>query len=197
MQAVLEEGTARRSMLKGVTICGKTGTADNFFKGVMQKPHSWFVCFAPRENPKIAIAILVQNAGQGATYGAPIASLLVEQFLKDSLSPASKKKAEEISKISIIPKDVKYKKYVRDSTVAYNKFEETGDSSWIRIYIPPPPPPVISKDSLAKLEKIKLAKEKTDTEKKNKEAADKTKEATLPKKPDLIKPKQKDSLKRK
>jgi penicillin-binding protein 2 len=201
MQAVLEEGTARRSLLKGITICGKTGTADNFFKGVKQKPHSWFVCFAPREDPKIAIAILVQNAGQGATYGAPIASLMVEQFLKDSLSPGSKKKAEEISRIIIIPSDVKYKKYVRDSTVAYNKFEETGDSSWIRIYLPPPPPPVVNKDSLAKIEKQKLEKlketEKKESEKKEKDAAEKTKEINLPKKPDATKPKQRDSLKRK
>jgi penicillin-binding protein 2 len=189
MQAVLEEGTARKSMLKGITMCGKTGTADNFFKGKAQKPHSWFVCFAPRENPKIAIAILVQNAGQGATYGAPIASLMVEQFLKDSLSPSSKKKAEALSKVSIIPNDVKYKKYVRDSTVAFDKFEETGDTSWIRAYLPPPAPVVINvnKDSLAKVEKLQAEKnkekEKKEQDKKTKDSANKNKDAVLPKPP--------------
>ncbi len=201
MQAVLEEGTARKSLLKGITICGKTGTADNFFKGKAQKPHSWFVCFAPREDPKIAIAVLVQNAGQGATYGAPIASLMIEQFLKDSLSPSSKKKAEALGNVSVIPPDVKYKKYVRDSMYAYNQFDETGDSVWIRPYLPPPPPPVVNKDSLAKVEKLKLDKvkeeEKKAADKKAKEDAKKEKEAVLPKKPDIDKPKEKDSLKRK
>jgi penicillin-binding protein 2 len=201
MQAVLEgDGTARKSKIAGITICGKTGTADNFFKGKAQKPHSWFVCFAPRQDPKIAIAILVQNGGQGATYGAPIASLMIEQYLKDSLSPSSKKKAEQFSKISIIPKDVKYRKYVKDSTDAFNRFEDTGDSSWIRAYLPPPPPPTVinvNKDSLAKVEKIKADKtkeqEKKDADKNIKDAANKTKEAILPKKNTGAKPK--DSLK--
>jgi penicillin-binding protein 2 len=59
-------------------MCGKTGTVQNS-RG---KDHSIFVGFAPRENPKIAIAIVVENAGYGSTYAAPIFSLLVEQYLK-------------------------------------------------------------------------------------------------------------------
>lgn len=190
MQAVLEEGTARKSMIRGITMCGKTGTADNFFKGKMQKPHSWFICFAPRENPQIAIAIFVQNAGQGATYGAPMASLLVEQYLRDSLSPSSIKRAEALGKISVIPNDIKYKKYIKDSTDAFNRFEETGDSSYILKYLPPPPPPVISTDSLAKLAIIKVAKEtekqKKDADKKNAADAKKEKEAVLPKRKNTV-----------
>jgi penicillin-binding protein 2 len=64
-----------------VTICGKTGTAQN----PHGKDHSLFVAFAPRENPKIAIAVMVENAGFGATWAAPIASLLMEKYLQDSV----------------------------------------------------------------------------------------------------------------
>jgi penicillin-binding protein 2 len=200
MQAVLEEGTARKSKIPGITWCGKTGTADNFFKGKAQKPHSWFVCFAPREDPKIAIAVLVQNAGQGATYGAPIAGLLVEQYLKDTLVLSSQRRAEALSKVSIIPKDVKYRKYIKDSTDAFRKFEETGDSSYIKIYIPEPPPPVINKDSLAKVENEKKLKQSEEEKKKEdpKNKQDKPKQnGTIAKKPEIDRPKQKDSLKRK
>lgn len=81
MARVFESGTARGSILEGVNMCGKTGTADNSHG----KPHSIFVGFAPRENPKIAIAVIVENAGFGATYAAPIFSLLVEQYLKGKI----------------------------------------------------------------------------------------------------------------
>lgn len=63
-------------------MCGKTGTADNSHG----EPHSVFVCFAPRENPKIAVAVIVENSGQGAQWAAPIASFIVEKYLRDSIS---------------------------------------------------------------------------------------------------------------
>ncbi|MCR5003536.1 MAG: penicillin-binding protein 2 [Bacteroidales bacterium] len=70
-------GTASIAAVKGLDICGKTGTAQN--------PHgadnSVFICFAPEKNPKIAIAAYVENAGFGATWAAPIASLMVEKYL--------------------------------------------------------------------------------------------------------------------
>jgi penicillin-binding protein 2 len=89
MQAVVDYGTAVRSKIPDIVMCGKTGTVQNFAKinGVMvaQQDHSFFGGFAPRDNPKIAIAVICENAGQGAWAAAPIASLLVEKYLKDSI----------------------------------------------------------------------------------------------------------------
>lgn len=82
MQRVVEAGTARIAKFDTITICGKTGTAQN----PHGKDHSLFVAFAPRENPKIAIAVMVENSGYGATWAAPIASLLMEKYLRDSIS---------------------------------------------------------------------------------------------------------------
>jgi len=74
--------TARRAAVPGLDICGKTGTAQN----PHGDDHSIFIAFAPKDNPKIAIAVYVENGGFGATYAAPIASLMIEKYLKDSLS---------------------------------------------------------------------------------------------------------------
>ncbi|CAN5505022.1 penicillin-binding protein 2 [soil metagenome] len=82
MQRVVEAGTARIAKFDTITICGKTGTAQN----PHGKDHSLFVAFAPRENPRIAIAVMVENAGFGAAWAAPIASLMMEKYLRDSIS---------------------------------------------------------------------------------------------------------------
>jgi len=82
MWRVFEYGTARSSKIEGIDMCGKTGTADNSHG----KPHSVFVGFAPRIHPKIAIAVIVENAGYGSTFAAPIFSLLVEQYLKGKIT---------------------------------------------------------------------------------------------------------------
>jgi penicillin-binding protein 2 len=81
MWRVFESGTAAASKLPGVDMCGKTGTVDNNHG----KPHSFFVGFAPRENPKIAICVVVENAGYGGTFAAPIFSLIAEQYLKGTI----------------------------------------------------------------------------------------------------------------
>ena len=80
MQWVLEEtgGTARSSRIKDITICGKTGTSQN----PHGDDHSIFIAFAPRENPKIALVVFVENAGGGGGTAAPIASLMIEKYLK-------------------------------------------------------------------------------------------------------------------
>lgn len=70
-------GTASIAAVPGLDICGKTGTAQN----PHGKDHSVFICFAPKDNPKIAVAAYIENAGFGATWAAPIASLLVEMYL--------------------------------------------------------------------------------------------------------------------
>ncbi len=79
--------TARIAQIPGVTICGKTGTAQN----PHGDDHSIFIAFAPKDNPKIAIAVYVENGGFGATWGAPIASLMVEKYLNDSIQPNRKR----------------------------------------------------------------------------------------------------------
>lgn len=63
-------------------MCGKTGTAQN----PHGENHSVFVAYAPRDNPKIAIAVVVENSGEGAHWAAPIASFIVEKYLRDSIS---------------------------------------------------------------------------------------------------------------
>lgn len=89
MTDVIERGTGRKAAIEGIRVGGKTGTAENkaIINGVLtaQKDHSMFVAFAPADNPKIAIAVVVENAGFGATYAAPIASLMMEKYLKDSI----------------------------------------------------------------------------------------------------------------
>ncbi len=75
-------GTARRAYVEGLDICGKTGTAEN----PHGEDHAVFICFAPKENPKIAVAAYIENAGFGGTWAAPIGSLLVEKYLTDSTS---------------------------------------------------------------------------------------------------------------
>ena len=69
--------TARGARLDSIIICGKTGTAQN----PHGKDHSIFVAFAPKDNPQIAIAVYVENAGFGSTFAAPIASLIIEEYL--------------------------------------------------------------------------------------------------------------------
>ncbi len=75
-------GTAPNAYVEGLYICGKTGTAEN----PHGKDHSVFIAFAPKNNPKIAISVYVENAGFGATWAAPIASLMIEKYLTDSIT---------------------------------------------------------------------------------------------------------------
>jgi penicillin-binding protein 2 len=104
MQGVMERGTGAAAKVPGVVVCGKTGTVENSYKGVKQKDHAVFAAFAPRRNPKIAIAVICENAGFGATSSAPIASLMIEQYLNDSIAgPERKAKVEAISKMNLMP----------------------------------------------------------------------------------------------
>lgn len=84
MRAVVEEagGTARRARISDITVCGKTGTAQN----PHGEDHSVFISFAPKDNPKIAIAVYVENSGFGGTWAAPIASLMIEKYIRDSIT---------------------------------------------------------------------------------------------------------------
>jgi penicillin-binding protein 2 len=117
MQAVVDNGTARRSKIPDIVMCGKTGTAQN--------PHgldnSVFVAFAPRENPKIAIAVIVENSGEGAHWAAPIASFIVEKYLKGKITPRESgitvdyfANANRLPDLSLYERDLK-KERTRDS----------------------------------------------------------------------------------
>ncbi len=77
MTNVVESGTAHLLKIEGIDFCAKTGTAEN----PHGKDHSVFVAFAPKKDPKIAIAVLVENAGWGASWAGPIASLMMEKYL--------------------------------------------------------------------------------------------------------------------
>lgn len=79
-------------ILPGIEACGKTGTAQN--RG---KDHSVFMGFAPKDDPKIAIAVYVENGGFGATYGVPIGAMMMDKYLNGKLSPENEIRAEEFS----------------------------------------------------------------------------------------------------
>jgi penicillin-binding protein 2 len=104
MQGVMESGTGRHAKVPGIVVCGKTGTVENSYKGVKQKDHAFFAAFAPRDNPKIAIAVICENAGFGSSSAAPIASLMIEKYLKDSIEgKVRKEKSEQIKKMNLMP----------------------------------------------------------------------------------------------
>ena len=84
-------GTCRAANLPDIEVCGKTGTAQNH-----GRDHSAFMGFAPMNNPKIAIAVYVENGGWGATYGVPIGKLMIEKYLKGKLSPEDEVLATDI-----------------------------------------------------------------------------------------------------
>jgi peptidoglycan glycosyltransferase len=78
MERVVTSGTGTAAQVPGVTVAGKTGTAEN----VPGKPtHAWFICFAPAQNPQVAVAVIVENGGVGGTAAAPIAQRVLRTLL--------------------------------------------------------------------------------------------------------------------
>jgi penicillin-binding protein 2 len=108
MMDVVEHGTGTVARLPGVEVCAKTGTVENkaLVNGQVMKlqNHSMFVAYAPRVNPKIAIAVVVENAGFGATWAGPVASLMIEKYLHDTVSSTRKGLEEKMFKANVIPK---------------------------------------------------------------------------------------------
>jgi penicillin-binding protein 2 len=139
MQDVVEIGTAQGAKIPGINICAKTGTAENYriidHKRVQLKDNSLFACFAPRENPKIAIAVIVENAGFGATWAAPMASLLLEKYLNDSIRTERLPEIERIASADLMPAYLPRLQYIADSTRGYYYFNITHDSDYIKKYI--------------------------------------------------------------
>ena len=89
MEKVVEYGTARIAKIKNIKVCGKTGTVENFIKLNGKKTqltdHSMFIAFAPKEDPKIALAVFVENGYWGSRWAAPIASLMIEKYLNNKI----------------------------------------------------------------------------------------------------------------
>ena len=125
--------------IPGIDICAKTGTAEN--KMVLDgqvlklKDHSVFACFAPKENPRIAIAVIVENGGYGATWAGPMAYLMVEKYLTDSLRADRLKDVDRIASANLMPGYLPRLQYKEDSARAYYWFNITKDSNYIRKYL--------------------------------------------------------------
>lgn len=98
MRMAVTGGTCRRAAIPGIEVCGKTGTAQN----PHGKDHSAFMGFAPYHEPKIAVAVYVENGGWGATYGVPIGSLVMEKYLTGTIAPERKYMEEQMMNSSIV-----------------------------------------------------------------------------------------------
>jgi penicillin-binding protein 2 len=90
MEEVVKNGTAKLAQIPEVEVCGKTGTAEN----PQGEDHSIFFAFAPKENPQIAIVAYIENGGSGGATAAPLASLVMEKYLKGMI-PSSRKWIEQ------------------------------------------------------------------------------------------------------
>jgi penicillin-binding protein 2 len=138
MQDVVDHGTAGVAKLDGINVCAKTGTVEN--KAVVNgqafkmQNHSVFVCFAPREHPRIALAVVVENAGFGATWAGAIASLMMEKYLKDSVATNRKYLEDKMYNANLVSRYT----YVIDSAMRLrdamrreqkNEFKRIEDST--------------------------------------------------------------------
>lgn len=139
MSDVVVKGTGRVAQLDGIEVCAKTGTAENYAvingKRTKLQDHSMFVAFAPRVNPKIAVAVSVENAGYGSTWAGPIAALMIQKYLKDSINTPRLKGLEQrmftgnvISKYTyIIDSQDRRKARMRDSVKRARKEMEAEE----------------------------------------------------------------------
>ncbi len=141
MQDVTEIGTGRIARIPGIDMCAKTGTAETYLslegKRTKLNNNSIFVCFAPRENPQVAIAVVIQNAGYGAKWAAPIGSLLVEKYLRDTLTADRVKQATIIANSNLMPGYLVRLQFLTDSLRGVAWANQTGDSSRLTRYLDP------------------------------------------------------------
>ena len=151
MQDVVEKGTARVAKIEGLDFSAKTGTAENKANVngavIKMQNHSMFVAFAPRVHPKIAIAVTVENAGYGATWAGPIASLMIEKYINDSIS-AKRKPMEDrmihgnvVNKyVGILDSQERAKSAYREAVKIYNlrlqdSLTRANDSLLMQAYV--------------------------------------------------------------
>ena len=164
MQGVVDHGTGVGAKVKDIEICGKTGTVENYYRGVKQQNHSFFCGFAPRDNPKIAIMCVVENSGRfGGTYAAPIVGLMIEKYLKDSITDdARKKRIEQLSELKLMPSRI-FAELRRQDSMRHSK-----DSAYllakgyIKLFIDSAE---IDEDQLDKEELQKVKKDQTPSKK--------------------------------
>ena len=116
MQAVVDGGTGAGARVAGIEICGKTGTVENYFRGVKQPNHAFFCGFAPRDNPRIAIMCVVENSGRfGGTYAAPIVGLMIEKYLNDTIAASRKAIVDKFTNLNLMPARIYAEIKTRDS----------------------------------------------------------------------------------
>lgn len=138
MHDVVTSGTARVAQIPGIDVCAKTGTAETYTvldnHRIKLPNNSMFICFAPKDDPKIAIAVCVQNAGFGATWAGPIARIMIEKYLNDTIQKKSEADVERISNANLMPAYFKRLQYKTDSLRAIEWFQKTKDSSYLEKY---------------------------------------------------------------
>ncbi|MBO7505946.1 MAG: penicillin-binding protein 2, partial [Paludibacteraceae bacterium] len=100
MDLVMKNGTGWAARIDSIEVCGKTGTAQN----PHGEDHSLFMAFAPKKNPKIAICVVVENSGFGATWAAPIATLMMEKYLKGYIPKRRLYLVERMLNANLLPK---------------------------------------------------------------------------------------------
>jgi penicillin-binding protein 2 len=112
MEAVIDRGTAKIARIPGIRLAGKTGTAENYallsVEGppVKQANHSMFVAYGPIDSPRICVAVVVENSGYGATWAGPIASLVIEKYLTDTIPKGRKGIEKKMKSSKVIPRNV-------------------------------------------------------------------------------------------
>jgi penicillin-binding protein 2 len=141
MQDVTEIGTAKTARVPGINMCAKTGTAENkrVIEGRVVKlnNHSVFVCFAPRESPKIAVAVIIENGGYGAAQAGQIASLLVEKYLNDTIATSRLALEDDMTTRNLMPGYLVRVQFKDDSNRAALWARQSGDSSrWLKYQTP-------------------------------------------------------------
>lgn len=114
MEDVTLYGTASAIKVPGVNYCAKTGTAQN----PHGKNHSIFVCFAPKENPRIAVAVVIENAGMGSTWAGPIGGFMMEKYLNDTIAANRRADVAAIAHTDLIPSAIKQWYAARNAALA-------------------------------------------------------------------------------
>ena len=139
MQDVTEIGTGRIARIPGINICAKTGTAETYLnlegRRTKLNNNSIFVCFAPRENPQIVVVVVVQNAGFGAKWAAPMGSFLLEKYLRDTLTAERVKQATVIANTNLVPGYFVRLQFLTDSLRGEAWAKQTGDSSRLKRFL--------------------------------------------------------------
>ena len=196
MQRVVDRGTGGGAKVPGIAICGKTGTVENYYRGVKQPNHAFFCGFAPRENPKIAIMCVVENSGRfGGTYAAPIVGLMIEKFLNDTIAAKRQAIVEKFTKLNLIPPRIYSEMKTVDSMLHKSDSAYLIAKGYIKLIKDSMEMDVTDEQEI--LDQIKKGKEDLKKEQKKKEDSDKKleikTEAILP--TEKKKPEEKDSIK--